>query len=187
MFGFFDIKPTVWIQRNQARDNPAVRPRQPPVSEEPSGYTVNLRLGWLHYLQGGYATARSHYEQAIKVAPYSIEAKLGLMLPLLAQERYEDVERFARLVLRIAPNNYLANIRLAVALRLQDKGSQAEEIVNRMLVYFPTDVSLLNEYGLLMVTKGDSARAIRIFNDVTILDPENIVAKSQLSRLKAAK
>ena len=59
----------------------AIKALAPVVTAYPAGYTVNLRLGWLNYLTGGYATARKHYEAAIKTAPDSIEAKLGHTLP----------------------------------------------------------------------------------------------------------
>ena len=164
----------------------AIKAMSPVLAAFPDGYTANLRMGWLHYLQGGFSTARHHYEKAIKVAPYSIEAKLGIMLPLLAQEKYEEVESFCKMVVRIDPNNYTANLRLTYALRLQKKYDAAEEIATRLLAYFPTDVSFLNEFGLLKVAKNDRDRAIRVFNDVVILDPENIVAKAQLAKLVPA-
>lgn len=171
----------------KAQNYPDAIKTMAPVTEAfPDGYTANLRMGWLHYLQGGFATARGHYEKAIKVAPYSIEAKLGVMLPLLAQEKFEDVEAYCKMVIRIDPNNYTANLRLTYALRLQKKYDAAEEIALRLLAYFPTDVAFLNEFGLLKVAKNERDRAIRVFNDVVILDPENIVAKAQLAKLVPA-
>lgn len=164
----------------------AIKALTPVVEAYPDGYTANLRMGWLHYLQGGFATARRHYEKAIKVAPYSIEAKLGMTLPLLAQEKYEEVETYCKMVIRMDANNYIANLRLTVSLRLQKKYDAAEVVATRLLAYFPTDVSFLNEFGLLKVAKGDKARAIRVFNDVVILDPENIIAKAQLAQLVPA-
>ena len=84
----------------------------------PQSYTANLRLGWLHYLSGQYASAARHYQRAIKTAPDSIEAKLGYTLPLLAQGRYRDVETVTRQILEVDRGNYLANLRQAFALRM---------------------------------------------------------------------
>lgn len=162
----------------------AIKALMPVLEEYPQGYTLNLRLGWLHYLQGGFATARGHYETAVKVAPYSLEAKLGHTLPLLAQERWAEAEAVVRQVLRLDAGNYLANLRLAYALRLQQKFDAADEVVNRMLVSYPTDIALLSELALLKVAQGQGAEAGRIFNDILILDPENVTAKAQLSKLK---
>jgi tetratricopeptide (TPR) repeat protein len=161
----------------------AIKALSPVVTAYPAGYTVNLRLGWLNYLTGGYATARKHYEAAIKTAPDSIEAKLGHTLPLLAQEKWEEAEAVAKQVLRVDPSNYLANLRLAYALRLQKKLDAAEQLLGAMLVLYPTDVSLLTEFALIKLAKDNKADAKRLFNDVIVLDPENITAKAQLSKL----
>jgi len=143
----------------------------------PAAYTPNLRLAWLHYLKGNYANAEEYYLAATKAAPEAIEPKLGCLLPLLAQERYEAVEKLARQVIREDKGNYYANLRLAVALRSQDKTSQAEKTVNRMLRAYPTDVPFLAELALLKVAQDDLDAASQIFFDVLILDPENVTAK----------
>ncbi|MFA6542984.1 MAG: tetratricopeptide repeat protein [Limisphaerales bacterium] len=161
----------------------AIKALAPVVSGYPQAYTVNLRLGWLHYLTGGYATARKHYETAIKTAPDSIEAKLGHTLPLMAQEKWEDAEAMARQVLRVDPSNYLANLRLTYVLRLQKKYDPAEQVLNAMLVLYPTDISLLTEFALIKLAKDNKAEAKRVFNDIVTLDPENVTAKAQLSKL----
>jgi tetratricopeptide (TPR) repeat protein len=149
----------------------------------PAGYTLNLRLGWLYYLSGKYANAEQHYLTAVKVAPSSIEAKLGYTLPLLAQERYEDVEAIARQVLRVDLSNYFANLRLVIALRGQGKTETAEKIVDAMLNLYPTDVALLSQKALLRVDVDDKATARARFQDILILDPQNVLAREQLKLL----
>ena len=161
----------------------AIKTLAPVVTAYPQGYTVNLRLGWLYYLSGNYATSRTHYQSAIKTAPDSIEAKLGHTLPLMAQERYEEAEAAAKQVLRIDPSNYLGNLRLAYCLRMQKKLDATESLLNAMLVLYPTDISLLTEFALIKLAKNQNADAKRVFNDVLTLDPENVVAKAQLSKL----
>lgn len=161
----------------------AIKALAPVISAYPQAYTVNLRLGWLSYLAGSYATARGHYETAIKTAPDSLEAKLGHTLPLMAQEKWDEAEAVVRQVLRVDPANYTANLRLAYVARLQKKFSAAETVLNGMLVLYPTDISLLTELGLIKLALDNKAEAKRLFNDVVTLDPENVVAKAQLSKL----
>ena len=160
----------------------AIKALSPVVTAFPQGYTVNLRLGWLNYLIGSYATARTHYVAAIKTAPDSLEAKLGHTLPLMAQERYDEAEIAAKQVLRIDPSNYLANLRLAFAFRMLKKLDAAEDLLNRMLILYPTDISLLTEYALIKTARNQGVDAKRVFNDILTLDPENVVAKAQLSK-----
>jgi len=68
----------------------AIRALSPVLDEYPNGYTVNLRLGWLYYLLGRYANSIEHYQKAVQIVPTSLEAKNGLMLPMLAQNKYSD-------------------------------------------------------------------------------------------------
>lgn len=161
----------------------AIKALAPVIGAYPQAYTVNLRLGWLNYLNGGFATARTHYQAAIKAAPDSLEAKLGHTLPLMAQEKWDDVEAITKQVLRLDPANYTANLRLAYASRLQKKFDAAEAILNGMLALYPTDISLLTELALVKLAKDNKAEAKRLFNDVVTLDPENVTAKAQLSKL----
>jgi len=151
-------------------------------NEYPEGYTVNLRLGWLYYLNQNYANSLERYEKAIKISPYSIEAKLGHLLPLLAQERYGDVEKEAFQILNVDYYNYYGNMRLVFALRMQQKLDMAEKIALKMLAIYPIDISFLTEYGLIKFARGEKDTAVKLFYDILILDPENVTAKQFLSK-----
>jgi tetratricopeptide (TPR) repeat protein len=158
----------------------AVRALAPVHQAYPQGYTVNLRMGWLFYLNRNYANALEHYETAMRVAPYALEAKLGYLLPLLAQERFADAETFAYQVVSVDYYNYYGNLRLAFALRMQGKLEQAEMVVSKMLTAYPTDVLYLTELALIKAAEGDTDAARSHFSDVLILDPENVTAKAYL-------
>ncbi|NPA80043.1 MAG: tetratricopeptide repeat protein [Thermotogae bacterium] len=146
----------------------------------PDAYTPNLRLGWLYYLAKKYANSEYHYKKAIKAAPYSVEAKLGLTLPYMAQGRWKRVEGTTGEILKTDYYNYYANLRLCYALRHQKKYSQAEKVARKMLTLYPTDVSFLNELALALYYQGKKNDALAIFADVLILDPDNATARSFL-------
>ncbi len=150
----------------------------------PNGYTVNLRLGWLYYLNKNYSNSIFHYKKAIKVVPYSVEAKLGLTLPLLAQGKYSFVEKLCYQILNQDFYNYYGNLRLVYVLRKQKKYDLAEKVINKMLYLYPTDTNFLLEFGILKFEKREFNNAKRILNDVLILDPENLKAKHYLKLLK---
>ena len=146
----------------------------------PEGYTVNLRMGWLFYLNGNYANSLEHYGTAQRVAPYALEAKVGSLLPLLAQERFAEVESLAYQVVSVDYYNYYGNLRLGLVLRLQGKLEQARMVVVKMLTVYPTEPLYLTELALIAVAEGDTEAARRTFEDVLILDPENPTAKAYL-------
>ncbi len=158
----------------------AIRALSAVVDEYPNGYTVNLRLGWLYYLLGKYANSLHHYELAMKSSIYSLEAKLGYMLPLLAQNKYSEVESMAYKISSTDYYNYYANLRLAFSLRMQEKFDQAEKVCNTMLATYPTDINFLIELAYVKVGQEDTEKAGLIFWDVLVLDPENEYAKSYL-------
>ncbi len=131
---------------NQAK---AVETLREQLAAHPQHYTINLRLGWLLYLSGKHSDAAGFYQVAVQAAPKSIEAKLGQLLPLLADGKYEAAEAVAAKIVKDDPGNYYANLRLAIARRMQRKSDEAEAVVQRMLAAYPADVLFLAEQAAL--------------------------------------
>ena len=161
----------------------AIKALMPIYENYPNGYTVNLRLGWLYYLSGRYADSEFHYRKALQAIPTSVEAILGLMLPLMAEDKWSQVESLAYRILKTDYYNYYGNLRLSVALRHQNKFSMAEAVDRKMLTLYPTDVNFLNELALSLLGEGKKLYAKTIFENVLILDPENVTARNYLMRL----
>lgn len=166
-------------ERSQDYEN-AIRALGPVYDEYPSGYTVNLRMGWLFYLNGNYANAIAHYEVAESTAPFALEPKLGHLLPLMAQERWDEVERVAYQVVSVDHYSYYGNLRLGIALRMRGKLEPALQVILKMSTAYPTDTLYLQELARLAVARGDTEEAIARYTDVQILDPENQEARAYL-------
>lgn len=152
------------------------------INEYPQGYTIQIRLGWLYYLKGNFANAIYHYQQAIKINPSALDAKLGYTYPLLAQNKYEDVESLLYAILSLDHYNYYANLKLAYVLRMQKKYDLAQKIVSDMMTLYPIDVALLTELALIMDAKNEKQTSLSLFWDITILDPENPTANMYLQK-----
>lgn len=71
-----------------------------------------LRYGWLNYLLRNHNDAIRSYKTALQQNPKSIAARLGIILPLLAQQLWEESARHAKLVLKVSPWNFTAHQRL---------------------------------------------------------------------------
>ena len=161
----------------------AVRVLMPVYKAYPNGYAVNLRLGWLYYLMGKYDNSEYHYRKADKVISTSVESKLGLSLPLMAQERWSDAEQVLYKVIAIDYYNYYGNLRLAKVLGKEKKYKQQVAVALKMLNIYPTSVPFLVVLGEGYYHLGDLKKAEEIFKNVLILDPENLTAKGYLKKI----
>ncbi len=155
-----------------------IRALAPVYEAYPNGYTVNLRMGWLFYLNGNYNNAIGHYDVARSAAPFALEPKLGQLLPLLAQGRWSDAESVAYEVVSVDHYNYYGNMRLVFALRMQQKFEPAYQVALKMATVYPTDLAFLLELALLNEARGEEEEAERLFTDLQILDPENEAARN---------
>jgi len=155
----------------------AIRALMPIYNGAPNAYTLNLRIGWLHYLSGHYNNSLTHYEKAAKTAPDAIEPILGQLLPLLAQQRYEEVEQYANKILRQDKYNYYANLRLIIAQRLQNKLDTAQRNTQKMRTLYPSDVIFIEQDALIYEQKKEYEGAAALYWDLLILDPESLNAK----------
>jgi len=107
----------------------------------PDAELKTLRRGWLYYKLGQYNESIREYRYAIERNNQSIDGRLGVMLPLLAQARWREAELSARALLAIAPNNYTGLLRLTLALEGQKNWLEMEKVATAMVVGYPTDAT----------------------------------------------
>ncbi len=81
-------------------------------SSNKDNYLINLRLGWLYYQKKDYSKSKEYYSEAIEINPKSIEAKLGLTLPLSAKNEWDKIKELYFDILKIDAMDYTANLRL---------------------------------------------------------------------------
>lgn len=147
----------------------------------PRSYAVDFRLGWLHYLATNHAVAITHYRAALAAAPHSLEARLAILLPLLAHARFADAETTARAILHDHRHNHPATLRLAIALRLQGNLAEARRVLLRALPAHPSDPALLNELGHVHAAQKNLPAARDFYTQAFSLDPDNDPAFAQLT------
>ena len=105
-------------------------------------YELNLRLGWLSYLNKKDKTASKYLKIAMKIKPSGLEAKNMILLPLTRLRKWKTLRHYARLVIKRSPTNYYANIRLAYAYYLQRKSKRALGVYLKLYTYYPSDTSV---------------------------------------------
>ena len=147
-------------------------------------YTVNLRLGYLYYLNKQYANAIKHYKVAHKALPKSVTPLLGEMSVGIAKASYSDAEQAGFNILKSDLYNYYANLKLAYIFIKQKKLDTAKKLLNKMLSKYPEDVAFLSQYAQIYVAKKDYESASAMYQNILILDPENIAANYYFSLAK---
>jgi len=162
----------------------AIKALMPVYNAYPNGYTVNLRLGWLFYLLKKYNNSEFHYRKAIKAIPTSIEAKLGLTLPLTAEEKWKETEEVIYQILKTDYYNYYGNLRLCYVLEKEKKYPLMQAVSLKMLAIYPTSVPYLTYLAKSYFYTGKMEKAKKLFKEILILDPENVEAKEFLKRLE---
>ncbi len=159
----------------------AIKVLIPLFEKYPNNYTIHLRLGYLFFMNGNYQNALKHYRKASSILPYSAEAKLGMMRVYLVMNDYDDVLKIGNILLKEDLFNYYGNLYEIKALENKKDYKTAIAIVNKMLYLYPTDVLFLSELGFIY-EKVDKAKARAIYENVLILDPNNVRANNFFSK-----
>lgn len=121
----------------------AARLFDPVLKKEPGNEFARLRRAWLHYLAGDYNDSQSDYKNALETNPQSLDAQIGLALPLLAQQRWKEAAIVARQALEVAPWNYFAHLRLMVAEEGQRDWQALRDHCDRLHQRYPSDATIL--------------------------------------------
>jgi len=160
----------------------AIKVLIPVYQKYPYGYTVNLRLGWLFYLKKNYQNAIEHYKKASMAMPYSVEPKLGLMRIYNELGRFKDSLQVGSSILKYDFYNFYGNYYEILALMGEKNYKVAKELCDKMLSLYPTNVMYLNLLGENYWYLGKKDLAKKVFENVLILDPNNVIAKEFLKK-----
>lgn len=157
----------------------AIKTLAPLSKKYPKGYTLNLRLAWLFYLQKQYNVATNYYKKASILNTQAFEPKLGLIRVHLATYSFEEAQNIATELLKIDHYNYYANFYMAKALIAQKKYKIASTVITKMLALYPTDILFLEQ--LLMSYKATNNKYYQdVYESILILDPNNVLVRSSL-------
>jgi len=160
----------------------AIKVLIPIVKKYPNGYTLNMRLGYLFYLNKNYKNAINYYKKASLILPNSFEPRLGIMKVYLAIGKNQKVTEIGYSILKRDYFNYYANLYVIKALMNQKKYNDALRLVNKILTIYPTDVTYLVKLAKIYEIK-NRAYAKKIYKDsILILDPNNVNAKIYLNK-----
>jgi tetratricopeptide (TPR) repeat protein len=156
------------------------------VSEEgKDDYAVNLRLGWLYYQTKNYGQSEKYYRQALALSGQkSVEALLGLSLPLAAKPDWKGVENVYERVLAMDPANYTANLHLGQILMNRGDFARAESLLGTALEHYPATYEVVLSSAWNSYSLGRMRDARLLFERTLMLSPGDTSAQRGLSYLK---
>jgi len=160
----------------------AIKVLIPIYKKYPKGYTLNLRLGYLFYMNKKYENAIKYYKQASLSLPYSFEPKLGMMRVYLTTGEYDKVIQIGYSLMKINYYDYYVNLYTLQALVYKKNYKDALTIANKMLTIYPTNITyLVNLAKIYEITNPKYAKEIYT-KSILILDPNNVSAKIFLNK-----
>jgi tetratricopeptide (TPR) repeat protein len=147
-------------------------------------YEINLRLGWLTYLQGQFTESMSYYNKAIELMPYAIEPRLGVVLPASSLGNWDFVTGQYNKILVIDPNNTLTLYRMGLISYDKKDYNQAYQYFERVVNLYPFDYQSVLMLAWTNFKLGKTLEAKILFNKALLYYPEDSSAKEGLTLIK---
>jgi tetratricopeptide (TPR) repeat protein len=147
-------------------------------------YELNLRLGWLSYLDSNQTASLSYYQKAIDLMPNAIEPKFGIVYPLSVLGKWDEVIKQYDLILKLDPNQTTANYRLGLIYYNRGQFEKAKGYLDKFLGLYPFDYDavMMSAWVNLMLSK--NAEAKTLFNRALLISPGDKLALEGISMVK---
>ncbi len=138
---------------------------------EPTSYELNLRIAWLSYKVGKYTESVNYYKKAIAKMPLSIEAKLGVVYPLGALEKWDQVVDNYLAIVKIDGFNATANYRLALIYYNRGDYGNSWKYLQKYVNLYPFDYDGNSLAGWIKYSVGKKEEAFVFFKKALMVNP----------------
>ena len=149
-----------------------------------NSYEINIRLGWLNYLGGFFTESAAYYQKALKLKPYAIEPKLGFAYPAGALGNWDQVISQYLEILKIDPQNTIANYRLGSIYYGKQDYSSAEKHLEKVVNLYPFDYDSNILFAWTNLKLGKSREAQVLFHKVLMMRPNDSSALEGMGLIK---
>ncbi len=147
-------------------------------------YSMNARLGWLLFLAKQYTESVIYYDKAIKLKPYAIEARFGMIKALDALESWDKVKEQYEAILKIDDQNTTSLYWLGVLLYNRKEYDNAARNFEKIVNLYPMDYGSVIMLAWSRLYQGKKADAKVLFNQALLLSPNDSSAIAGLNLLK---
>lgn len=147
-------------------------------------YEINIRLGWLYYLNGKNSESITYYNKAIVQMPAAIEPLLGIAYPLGELKKWTELSSTYKKILKLDPKNTTANYRLGLSAYYNKDYITAKKYFDIVLGLYPMDYNTLLMSAWTNYFLGNKSQAKILFNKVLMISPDDTSATEGLGLIK---
>jgi len=151
------------------------------ASGEDSEFAL-IRYASLNYLQGNQNDAIRAYKRALERNVRSLDARLGIAMPLMAQQRWKEASAYIEQVMAYSPFNYTAHIDLMACEEGLRNWEKLEKHASDMTAYYPSDATILVYLARAYAWQGKKDRAASVYQRVLLRYPEHLEASRYLNQ-----
>lgn len=141
---------------------------------------ARLRMAWLAYLGGKYNDSINHYNRVLQTNPNSMDGRLGVMLPLMAQQRWQDAAAQGRQVLSLSAMDYTAHVRLMACEEAMKQWAALEQHAQGVALAFASDATALVYLARAKAWQRKAGEAKAVYAQVLERYPSNEEARAFL-------
>jgi tetratricopeptide (TPR) repeat protein len=147
-------------------------------------YELNLRLGWLYYLQKKNTSSVEYYKKAASLMPKSTEALWAMVHPLTFLENWSTLNTNYLKILKLDSKNTTANYRVGLYYYYNKKYNTAKKYFSAVVNLYPTDFDALHMLAWTHYFIGNFETAKICFTRALIIQPANESAINGLKLIK---
>lgn len=149
-----------------------------------NNYEINLRLGWLYFLNKNYTSSQSYYLKAVNLRPNAIEAKFGYVKPLSLLESWDKVLEQYNNILKIDPQNTQANYWTGIISYNRKQYDAAVRYFNKVVNLYPFDYDGNQMLGWSYLMTGKKAEARACFERGLLIKPDDASCTEGLNKAR---
>ena len=149
-----------------------------------NSYEMNIRLGWLNYLNKNYNSSQSYYLKAVNLKPAAIEAKFGYVKPLSFLQSWDKVLEQYLAIIKIDPQNTQANYWAGVIYYNRKQYDAAIRCFKVVVNLYPFDYDGNHMLAWSNLMAGKKAEARSYFEKALLIKPDDASSTNGLSMVR---
>jgi tetratricopeptide (TPR) repeat protein len=149
-----------------------------------TSYEINMRLGWLCYINNKIDESIVYYKKSTKLKPSSTEALWGLASPLSIKQKWVELNDTYIAIIKNDPKNSLANYYVGLYFYAEKNYAKAKTYFDVSLDLNPMDIEVCRMAAWTNYFMKNKELSIQLFNRVLIMNNTNPSALEGLTLAK---